>query len=52
MRVRVEAPEVSLTDAPSMQQRVAEHPLIKQAMELLNARVVGVQSRAPRPPQQ
>lgn len=49
VRVRVEAPQVALTDAPSAQQRIAEHPLVKQAMELLNAKVVGVQARAQKP---
>lgn len=47
--LRVEAPQVALTDAPSAQQRIAEHPLIKQAVELLNAKIVGVQPRAQKP---
>jgi hypothetical protein len=46
VRIRVEAPQVSLADTPTAQQRIAEHPLVKQAMELLNAKVVGVQARA------
>ncbi len=50
LRVRVESPQVSLEDQTTSQQRIAEHPLIKQAMELLNARIVGVQPRAPKPP--
>lgn len=49
VRIRVEAPQVALTDEPTAQQRIAEHPLVKQAMELLNAKVVGVQARVQKP---
>jgi hypothetical protein len=43
----VESPRADLADAPTVQ-TISEHPLIKQAMEVLNAKLVSVQPRAKR----
>lgn len=48
-RVELVAPEVTLARAEPASASIAEHPLVKEAIELLGARVVGVYPRT-KPP--